>query len=126
MIVLICGGRFFTDWELLCTRMDMLHHQHGPFTRVVHGKCPLGGADILGGQWGEVNGIPVDEYPIEPGEGGFRRNGRMLKASGPDLVVGFPGGNGTLDMVRRALEAGVQVARVRANGRIDWMGPVHD
>lgn len=32
----------------------------------------------------------------------------------PDLVVAFPGGRGTADMVRRATAAGIEVIRVSA------------
>ena len=37
------------------------------------------------------------------------RNQRMLDEGRPDLVVAFPGGRGTADMVRRARAAGVKV-----------------
>jgi hypothetical protein len=37
------------------------------------------------------------------------RNQRMLDEVKPELVVAFPGGRGTADMVRRAREAGVNV-----------------
>lgn len=38
---------------------------------------------------------------------GFRRNQRMLDESKPDVVVAFRGGDGTEDMVKRAVAAGV-------------------
>jgi UDP-N-acetylmuramoylalanine-D-glutamate ligase len=38
----------------------------------------------------------------------------MLDVGKPDLVVAFPGGRGTADMVRRAKEAGVEVIEVPA------------
>jgi hypothetical protein len=37
------------------------------------------------------------------------RNQAMLDYGKPDLVVAFPGGKGTADMVRRARVAGVKV-----------------
>lgn len=42
---------------------------------------------------------------------GPRRNNRTL---GPDLVVAFPGGKGTADMVARARAKGVRVKLVLA------------
>lgn len=42
------------------------------------------------------------------------RNQRMLDEGKPDLVVAFPGGRGTADMVARARKAGVQIKEVRA------------
>jgi hypothetical protein len=43
---------------------------------------------------------------------GFKRNQQMLDEGKPDLVIAFPGGKGTADMVRRAEAAGVRVERV--------------
>jgi hypothetical protein len=40
------------------------------------------------------------------------RNQRMLDEHAPDLVVAFPGGRGTADMVRRARKSGVEVAKI--------------
>jgi len=37
------------------------------------------------------------------------RNQRMLEEGQPDLIVAFPGGHGTADMVRRARQAGIEV-----------------
>ncbi len=39
------------------------------------------------------------------------RNARMLAEYHPDLVIAFPGGRGTLDMVSKAERAGVAVIR---------------
>ena len=56
------------------------------------------------------------EYPAPwkrfgPSAGGIR-NQQMLDEGKPDLVVAFPGGKGTADMVRRAENAGVKVIKV--------------
>jgi hypothetical protein len=40
------------------------------------------------------------------------RNQQMLDEGRPNLVVAFPGGRGTADMVRRARSAGVEVIEV--------------
>ena len=50
--------------------------------------------------------------------GGPLRNQRMLHEGKPDLVVVFPGGGGTKDMVRRAVKAGVAIHEV--NRADDW------
>ena len=47
-----------------------------------------------------------------PRGAGPERNARMLAEGRPDLVVAFPGGTGTADMVRRAKAAGVRVVEV--------------
>jgi hypothetical protein len=42
----------------------------------------------------------------------------MLDEGKPDLVVAFPGGGGTKDMVRRAVKAGLSIHEV--NRADDW------
>ena len=37
---------------------------------------------------------------------------RMLEEGRPDLVIAFPGGRGTADLVARARRAGVEVMEV--------------
>jgi hypothetical protein len=51
-------------------------------------------------------------------QAGPLRNQRMLDEGKPDLVVAFPGGGGTKDLVRRAVKAGVSVHEV--NRADDW------
>lgn len=40
------------------------------------------------------------------------RNTVMLKTATPQLVIGFPGGDGTADMLRKARAAGVEVVEI--------------
>ncbi len=44
------------------------------------------------------------------------RNARMLAEGKPDLVVAFPGGRGTADMLRRVREAGIEVIEPLPHG----------
>lgn len=74
---------------------------------LIHGDADH--TDTFAGEWARSRGIKELAYPIRPGESGFDRNGRMLLASRPDLVLHFPGANGTADMVARARAAGVPV-----------------
>ena len=43
--------------------------------------------------------------------GGPKRNQMMLDQK-PDIVLAFPGGRGTADMIARAEQAGVEVVKV--------------
>ena len=74
------------------------------------------GADTLARWWAEAEGIPFDPHPARWEEhgaaAGHIRNQAMLD-TGPDLVLAFPGGRGTADMVRRARRAGVPVLLVQ-------------
>lgn len=104
--VLVCGGRTYRQWRLVHRSLDLLHRRVR-ITTLIHGDAD--GGDSLAAAWAHGNGVPEDPYPIVDGEGGYARNGRMLIKSGPDLVVHFPGGNGTADMVAKARAAGVTV-----------------
>jgi hypothetical protein len=96
--VLVCGGRDFADRDWLFRVLDEL----GP-SEVIHGAAR--GADRLAGEWARARGVACREYPADwKGQGrgaGFRRN--------PDLVVAFPGGRSTADMVAKAGKAEVKV-----------------
>jgi hypothetical protein len=104
MRVLICGGRHFSDYELLSSVLDHVHHFYGPFTEIIHGSAS--GADTLADRWGEERGISVRPFPADWAKHGRSagplRNEEMVTRANPKLVVAFPGGKGTEDMVRRA------------------------
>ncbi len=112
MLVLITGGRTFSDRELLFEALDRLHLTHG-FTSVLHGGAS--GVDALAGEWAKERGIHVTachaDWKKHGRAAGPIRNQAMLEKQ-PKLVVAFPGGKGTADMVRRAREAGIEVVDV--------------
>jgi hypothetical protein len=71
------------------------------------------GADSAAIDFAAVNFCKLEEYPAnwEKHErlAGPIRNKQMLDEGRPDLVVAFPGGRGTANMVSQALAAGVKV-----------------
>ena len=78
------------------------------------------GADRLAGRWAQDNEIKRESYPVTPKDwatlgkaAGNLRNQRMLDEGKPTLVVAFPGGSGTADMVKRAKDAGIPVYEVK-------------
>jgi hypothetical protein len=101
--VLVCGGRDFSDVALL---RDAL-------TPLLGGE-PDGKLFIIAGG---ARGCEYKEYPAnwkKDGKiAGPVRNQRMLDDGKPDLVVAFPGGRGTADMVRRARNDGFEVREIR-------------
>lgn len=113
MRVLICGGRDFDDWRLLQSTLAQLHAER-PFALVITGAA--NGADNLGSRWAHHQRIPVAEFPanwrFEGKAAGPKRNEAMIALGRPDLVVAFPGGRGTEDMVRRAAAAKVELIKV--------------
>jgi hypothetical protein len=63
--------------------------------------------------------IDVTKAQLDVGKtAGPLRNQRMLDEGKPDLVVAFPGGGGTKDIVRRAVKAGLALHEV--NRADDW------
>ena len=121
MIVLVCGGRNFKDKVLLYKILDVL-----PITynKIINGAAK--GADKLSTEWAEDRSIPYQEYPadwdkyrdLKPNPAGFIRNSEMLEKENIDLVVAFPGGGGTKDMVTKAKATGIEVISVRIiNGK---------
>lgn len=112
MRVLVTGGRDFNDRELLFDALDRLHATH-TFTVLIHGDA--NGADRLSGEWAVATGIAVEAHPADWKKHGRAagpiRNQKMLEEN-PELVVAFPGGRGTADMVRKAKSAGLKVIEI--------------
>ena len=115
MKVLVCGGRDFADAQWLSDVLTGLLHETGGELLVIHGGAR--GADSLAWAFAQDHGLPRSVFLADWGRYGKRagplRNQRMLDEGRPDLLVAFPGGRGTADMVARALEAGVPVRRPR-------------
>lgn len=74
------------------------------------------GADQLAGKWADENDVTHLKFPADwkryGRSAGWKRNQRMLDEGQPSIVVAFPGGVGTKDMVQRAKKAGVPVYEV--------------
>lgn len=111
--VLVCGGREYADWTTLHDVMGSIHHDRR-ITKIIHG-CARG-ADEMAGRWADLVDIPARKYYADwkthGKAAGPIRNQEMLDDGRPDLVIAFPGGRGTADMIWRAQVAGVEVRRV--------------
>lgn len=120
MKVLVCGGRDFTDRDLFSR--TMAEFKPVPITdaaehKIIHGGAS--GADTLAREWADCFGVPYREFPADwkayGRAAGPIRNQRMIDEGKPDLVIAFPGGRGTADMVKRAEAAGIEVRRVTSD-----------
>lgn len=108
-VILVCGGRNYKDEEYVFRVLNAISNP----TLIVHGGCS--GADLLADKWAKANNVPVKAYPADWSVGkaaGPIRNQQMLDEEKPDMVVAFPGGNGTRDMINKARKANVAVAEV--------------
>lgn len=111
--MLVCGGRDYAD-------ANMVEYTLGNLKRdglvIVEGGAP--GADTLARNWARRNGVEVRTFHADwkkHGRGaGPIRNQRMLDEALPEMAIGFPGGRGTADMLRRAEHAGLAIIMVPA------------
>lgn len=116
MRVLVCGGREFDDYSLMAKTLESLVR---PNTMIIQGGAK--GADALAKLWAKASNILSVEYPANWNKygkrAGYLRNKQMLDEGKPDLVVAFPGGKGTANMVKLAEEAGVKVIRIDSESK---------
>lgn len=113
--VLVCGGRDYNDYHRLNAVLCKLWEVE-PFSVFMQGGA--GGADYLARKWasswcGAIQKLTFQADWCAHGKAaGPIRNQRMIDEGKPDLVVAFPGGRGTADMVRRAKAAGLRVIEI--------------
>lgn len=112
MRILVCGGRGYEDDTTFCLTMRDLNRER-PITAVIEGGAL--GADFMARRWAAERGVKLHtfwpDWKTHGKAAGPIRNQRMLDEGDPDMVVAFPGGSGTADMIRRAEKAGVPVHR---------------
>ena len=112
--VLVCGGRDYADSAMAFEIMDWIK-LHWGVAAIIHGGQT--GADSIGANWAEYRDVPAEAFPADWAQGksaGPIRNQRMIDEGKPDLVVAFPGGRGTADMVGRAQRAKIKVMEIPA------------
>lgn len=116
MRVLVCGGRDYGDRQHVFDVLDGLRGKYGRLN-VIQGGAR--GSDALAREWAFCQtSVHLSNFPAEWEKygkaAGAIRNQQMLIEGKPDLVIAFPGGRGTADMVRRAKAAGIPVREVAA------------
>jgi hypothetical protein len=98
---------------LLAETLDVLNADHH-ISVVIHGAYK--GADTLASDWARRRWVKELPFPAnwkaEGKRAGPIRNQRMVAEGNPDLVVAFPGGDGTNDLITKAKAAGIKVIEV--------------
>lgn len=111
--VLVCGDADAVDEQRVFAILDRLLADEGDF-RIVHGGKR--GADLLATKWAiahRVRSIVERASWFRYGKAaGPLRNEHMLNGYDPFLVLAFPGGQDSMDLVARARRAGVRVVEV--------------
>ena len=119
MRLLVCGGRSFEDRQALYSSLDELHRQRNIDLLIAGGAR---GADTLAEEWARARDVATEIYQADwAGLGrkaGPIRNQRMIDEGRPDLVIAFPGGRGTGDMMSRARAAGIETIVLSAEPHI--------
>lgn len=108
--VLVCGGRLFDDYGYVFASLTRAHKQFG-FSVLIQGGAR--GADTFARNWAYTSKVPQLEFPADwdthGKSAGPIRNQQMIREGKPDLVIAFPGGNGTANMIQQARAAGIRV-----------------
>lgn len=114
--VLVCGGRGYLDYKRLTYALDKFQEKVAPIEVIIHGDAR--GADTLAGWYAREKDIRVEAYPADWNrygkQAGHLRNRQMLDEGKPDVIIAFPGGPGTKNMVYNAEASGFKVYK------IDW------
>lgn len=126
MRVLICGGRDYNDWRSFRNELEKIAIIRFPKTEpdeygnylydvtIISGAAR--GTDTLAIDWAVVNWTGLQTYPADwkthGKAAGPIRNQQMIDEGKPDLVIAFPGGSGTKDMIRRAKKAGIDMKEI--------------
>lgn len=111
---IVCGGRDYRNGVHLHNEMNKLHTRY-KFTCIIEGGAR--GADELASCWADYNQIPKETYPAQwkryGRSAGRRRNKQMIEEGKPDIVIAFPGGPGTRNMIIQATQARLLVEVVK-------------
>lgn len=124
MVILVCGGRDFDDYDSVVETLDeVCSWSTDGHVTIVNGGAR--GADQLSTKWAKERTeryieVPVAATPEEAAKIGAKydwhtyglnagplRNQYMLDTHKPDQGIVFPGGNGTSDMLERLFRRGV-------------------
>lgn len=110
MRVLVCGGREFSNKELIFKTLDAVKRKYPEELLIIHGAAS--GADLFAEAWAKDRQVPYLGIPAEwlkyGRKAGPIRNKYMADNCNLDACVAFAGGNGTKDMLERVRKLGIE------------------
>ena len=111
-LVAITGGKDVRDPGAVTAKLDQARAKH-PDMVLVHGGGP--GVERIAAQWAERNGVHQvvcrPDWNRHGRAAPFRRNDELLNLL-PKGVIAFPGSGITDNLVEKAVQLGIPVARV--------------
>jgi len=106
--ICVTGGRDGEDRELVKAVLSQFLGQN---VYLAHGGAT--GYDTLCAEFACANGWPVKCYEADwkayGKAAGHIRNSYMLQDFKPDILISFPGGNGTRDCTQKAIDKSIRV-----------------
>ena len=106
MRLLVCGGREYCNDRVL----DFILSKYYIDT-LIHGAAR--GADSLAAEWAKAHRIHTLPFPAKWKQygksAGHLRNTQMIIEGCPDMVIAFPGGTGTANMIKQAESHNIKV-----------------
>ena len=121
--IIIAGSRTITDYKYVFRVLDkMLLPHRGSIDCIISG-CARG-IDSLAIEWGQKNGVKVEEFPADWKTHGKKagpiRNQQMLTEGKANALIAFQdvrenpnGSNGTNHMIRISKAKGINVTVIR-------------
>ena len=109
MKIIVCGGRDYKNLGVVFDALDTLRGDE-EIDLVIQGGAP--GADEIAATWAKQTGIACHEEPAnwkEYGRSAGPIRNALMADMGADLLVAFPGGAGTANMIKVAKSAGIPV-----------------
>jgi hypothetical protein len=113
MKVIVCGSHLYSRPNFIRQWLNWYHNGNIISTLIEGGALHV---DAIAGAWAVEHAI--DHRKIEADwhifghQAGPRRNAQML-LEGPHVVIAFPGGPGTANMMKQARAAGIPVIEVQ-------------
>ncbi|WP_248805026.1 DUF2493 domain-containing protein [Pseudomonas sp. MWU13-2100] len=113
MRVLICAGRYYLN-AAMCRKALEAYHQTRRISVLIHGGNQFLGSEVE--DWARENGTHLVRYPsnwqLYGKQAERRRNQFMLTDSEPELVIAFPGGHDTEELLAQAKAMNIEIRSI--------------